>query len=121
MGDDDMAARELALLKQFRDGIIKRCYGMYIDDPAITDVGLREADTAASGLKALGPRGYGYLEPLLDDPEPGVRASAADYVMYVAPDKARPVLEALANSAELEAGAISRLALWAHEHEKSLN
>lgn len=39
--------------------------------------------------------------------------------MYVMPQKARPVLEVLGDSAELEAGAIARLALRAHEWEES--
>jgi|WetSurMetagenome_2_1015567.scaffolds.fasta_scaffold635835_2 hypothetical protein len=121
MSDKDAAARKLELLKQFRDGMIKRHFGIYIDSEPIIDVGLKQADAAASALKAEDLGGYGALEPLMDDPEPGVRAGAADYVMYVMPEKARPVLEALASSAELEAGATARLALWAHENEKTLN
>jgi hypothetical protein len=120
-GKKDNAANELALLKAFRDGMIKRHFGLYIDSNYITEQGLDDALAAADGLRALRPNGIHALEPLLDDPDPGVRSGAGDYLLHEMPGKALPVLEALAKSAELEASMTARVALWFYDKEKSLN
>ena len=122
MADDgDLAQRKLALLKKFREGMIKRHFGMFADIEAINEAGMLEADAAAIELRTLPPDGIRALEPLLDDPDPGVRSGAADFLAHEMPDKALPVLYALAKSAELEAGATARLAIRLYKHEKSLN
>jgi hypothetical protein len=122
MTDDATEAdRKLTLLKAFREGQIKRHFGIYIDVPSITDQGLVQADQAAMALKAMEPEGLRALEPLLDDPDPGVRSGAADLLTYVMPEKAFPILQAMAKSDELEASATARLAIRMHEYEKSLN
>jgi len=117
----DGANNELALLKAFRAGMIKRHFGIYIDSPGVTEQGLDEAELAAQGLKALRPKGIHALEPLLDDPDPGVRSGAGDYLMHELPGKAIPVLEALGSSAELEASQTARVALWFYHRDKSIN
>jgi hypothetical protein len=119
--EQSKAARTLELLKAFREGQIKRHFGEYADLPEITDQGLTQSAQATVALKAMEPEGLRALEPLLDDPDPGVRAGAADVLMYVMPEKAEPILKALAVSAELEASSTARLALRMHKYEKSQN
>jgi hypothetical protein len=75
---------------------------------------------AVKALKEL-PCGIRALEPLLDDSHPGVQVGAAEHLIYEMPERALPLLNAMANSAELEAGASARAALRVYEKEKSLN
>ena len=117
----DDAASELALLKAFREGMIRRHFGLYVDSPTVTDQGLDEAVAAANGLRALRPKGILALEPLLDDPDPGVRSGAADFLVDEMPERAVPILKALGASAELEAGMTARVALYFYNKQKSLN
>jgi hypothetical protein len=116
----DDTTEEIALLKAFRDGMIKRHYGIYIDSEGITLQGLDEASAATKGLRARRPHGIRALEPLLDDPDPGVRAGAGEKLMFEMPEKAQPVFQALGNSAELEAGMVARVALYFYEKDKHL-
>lgn len=109
--EQDQFPRELELLKAFKDGVIMFHFGYYIDDEAVVDRGFDQMSGAAKALRELRPDGIRALEPLMDDPEPGVQVMAADYLMRVFPERALPLLEKWANSAELEAGTSARAAL----------
>lgn len=116
----DARDQELSLLMAFKNGLIRMHYGMYIDDDALQERGWNEQSAAAKALKEL-PCGIRALEPLLDDPHPGVRVGAADHLIYEMPERALSLLNAMANSAELEAGATARAALRLYDQEKSMN
>jgi hypothetical protein len=117
-GNPNVSGRELALVKAFRDGQIKRHWGLFIDDHDIHRVGGVEADKAAQALRAECPKGVLALEPLLDDPDPGVRSGAAGFLIEAMPEKALRVIHAIANSPELEAGATARLELYLYDLEQ---
>ena len=116
MGESqDAASRELSLVKAFRDAQIKRHWGLFIDDHDIHTAGGVEADKAAQALRATCPKGIYALEPLLDDPDPGVRSGAAGFLIGEMPERALSVIHEIANSPELEAGATARLELHLYD------
>ena len=119
--DSDLTQRKLMLLKAFREGMIKRHYGMFIDSEAVNEEGMLQADAAATELRALPPDGIRALEPLLDDPDTGVRSGAADFLAQEMPEKALPILRELAQALELESGATARLALRTYKADKALH
>jgi hypothetical protein len=79
------------LVGQFKRAAIVTHFGDEDEDNAMQLAGIRSAKRAARGLDAFGARLA--LVPLLEDPDWGVRAFAAGYLLKIAPERALPVLK----------------------------
>jgi len=99
---------EFELLKKFREGAIIHHFGVFMADSDIQDRGMKMLFAASGVLEESHPDGLMALEPLLDDPEPGVRADAAGRMIGVIPERAIAILEELKDSDHLEASTTSR-------------
>jgi len=83
------------LLRRFENGAMAVHFGVLDDDAAMRRAGMGAVHMAVRFIDAHGPDTRLILEPLLDDPDPGVRAYAAGYLMKHMPDRALAALERL--------------------------
>ncbi|MGA8170978.1 MAG: HEAT repeat domain-containing protein [Methylocystis sp.] len=79
------------LVEQFQRAAVVTHYGDEDEDNAMQLAGIRSAKKAAQGLDAFGARLA--LVPLLEDPDWGIRAFAAGYLLRIAPERSLPVLK----------------------------
>jgi voltage-gated potassium channel Kch len=78
---------------QFRRAAIVTHYGDEDEDPAMQLAGIRSAKRAVKVFDSFGADGRLALVPLLSDPDQGVRAFAAGYLVKVMPERALAVLK----------------------------
>jgi len=81
------------LIERFKHAALVAHYGHEDEDDPMQIAGIKAAERAAQGLDAMGPDGRRALVPLLDDPDWGIRAYAAGYLVRLFPERALAVLE----------------------------
>jgi len=79
------------LVEQFKRAAIVTLFGDEDEDRAMQLAGIRSAKRAIRSLDAFGAREA--LVPLLEDPDWGIRAFAAGYLLKITPERALPVLK----------------------------
>jgi DNA primase len=79
------------LIEQFKHAAIVTHFGYEDEDRAMQRAGIGAAKRVAQGLDAFDARLA--LAPLLEDPDWGVRASAAGYLVKAVPERALAVLK----------------------------
>jgi hypothetical protein len=98
-GKHDFAVR--FLIEQFKHAAIVTHFGYEDEDRAMQRAGIGAAKRVVQGLDAFDARLA--LVPLLDDPDWGVRVSAAGYLVKALPERALAVLREIRERAPTHA------------------
>jgi hypothetical protein len=103
------------LIERFKHAALVAHYGHEDEDDALQIAGINAAERAVQGLDAIGPDGRRALIPLLDDPDWGIRAYTAGYLVRLFPDRALAVLEEISTRAPTAARMTACRMQIAHE------
>ena len=91
------------LKESFRNGARFFHMGAYYDDISLKISGLDICRYTVERIERHMPEGRRLLEPLLDDPNPGVQVFAAGYLAQIFPERAIALLEHIKDYCETEA------------------
>jgi hypothetical protein len=111
-GNYDFAVR--FLIEQFKHAAIVTHFGYEDEDRAMQRAGIGAAKRVVQGLDAFDARLA--LVPLLDDPDWGVRVSAAGYLVKALPERALPVLKEIRERCPTRAHMTAFWILERYEH-----
>ena len=102
------------LIEQFKHAAIVTHFGFEDEDRAMQRAGIGAAKRVVQGLDAFDARLA--LAPLLEDPDWGVRASAAGYLVKALPERALAVLKEIRDHCPTHARITASHMLWNYEH-----
>jgi hypothetical protein len=111
-GKYDFAVR--FLIEQFKHAAIVTHFGYEDEDRAMQRAGIGAAKRVVQGLDAFDARLA--LVPLLDDPDWGVRVSAAGYLVKALPERALAVLKEIRERCPTHARMTASHMLSKYEH-----
>lgn len=101
---EELDARRAVLIEGFRNGARLFHIGAFLDERPLKERGLDICRYSVEQIESDFPESRRVLEPLLDDPDPGVQVLAAGYLAQLFPERAIALLRHIDETCETEAG-----------------